>query len=133
MQLLFCPENKVTGAIFFHLQYTTDNRYIYGNDLNDAFLRMNKKRSTVLFCNFENQPRFMHVKILEPYKNWKPVKHSVIKNNALADQIHESGYAVIPFLDEKQLQQVTEFYEQEHALQIRDGGMFYSLYSKDLA
>jgi len=75
----------------------------------------------------------MRVKILEPYKHWKPVKHSVIKNDALAEQIHESGYAVIPFLDETQLQAVSAFYEQEHALQIEDGGMFYSLYSKDLA
>lgn len=75
----------------------------------------------------------MHVKILEPYKNWKPVRHHVIKSDALADQIHESGYAVIPFLDEAQLKHITAFYEQEHALHIEDGGMFYSLYSKDLA
>lgn len=74
----------------------------------------------------------MHVKIPESYKHWKPVKHSVIKNDVLAERIHEYGYAVIPFLNETQLRDISAFYEQEHALQIKDGGMFYSLYSKDL-
>lgn len=59
----------------------------------------------------------MRVKILESYKHWKPVTHSVIKDDALADQIHVHGYAVIPFLDSTQLQLISEFYEQEHALE----------------
>jgi hypothetical protein len=73
------------------------------------------------------------VKKINTYKRWEPVRHSVFKDDILAQTIHEKGYAVIPFLNNKQLESIKEFYEKEHRLNIENGGMFYSLYSKDLA
>jgi hypothetical protein len=75
----------------------------------------------------------MPVKTLTTYKNWKPILHSVIKDGSLANIIHEKGYAVIPFLNQNQLTEIRNLYKQEHSLDIKNGGMFYSLYSKDLA
>jgi hypothetical protein len=74
----------------------------------------------------------MPVKRITTYKDWSPIKHSVIKNEGLANRLHEKGYAVIPFLNEAQLQAVKTLYHQEHTLSTKDGGMFYSLYSKNL-
>ncbi len=75
----------------------------------------------------------MPIKRIDIYKSWSPIKHSVIKDETLANHIHEKGYAIVPFLNEIQLNAVKTFYEQEHSLSLKNGGMFYSLYSKDLA
>ena len=40
----------------------------------------------------------MFVKTLSKYKKWTPIKHSVIKDDAMANEIHTKGYVVIPFL-----------------------------------
>lgn len=75
----------------------------------------------------------MSVKTLNTYNNWEPVLNPVIKDKNLAKTIHEKGYAVMPFLNASQLQEILEFYNKEHQLKVKNGGMFYSLYSKDLA
>lgn len=75
----------------------------------------------------------MAVTVHTTYKNWQPVRHSVIKNSTLASTIHEKGYAVIPFLDEKALLLIKNLYASEHKLKNEDGAMFYGLYSKDIA
>jgi hypothetical protein len=75
----------------------------------------------------------MAVQTLFSYKNWKPIPHKVIKDQALRDTIHENGYAVIPFLSDERLKAIQALYEQEHAISAQKGGMFYGLYSKDLA
>lgn len=75
----------------------------------------------------------MPVKTTTKYKNWQPIKHNVIKNAALANTIHEKGYSVIPFLNDEQLNTIISFYHKEHKLSVQNGGMFYSLYSKDIA
>lgn len=72
------------------------------------------------------------VKTTNTYKNWRPVFHSVIKDKTLAGTIHEKGYAVIPFLTKDQLNAIKQLYRAEHSLTMKEGGMFYSLYSKDL-
>lgn len=75
----------------------------------------------------------MFVKTLSKYKKWTPIKHSVIKDDAMANEIHTKGYVVIPFLNGEQLQAAKVLYEQEHSFDIKNGGMFYSLYSKDIS
>jgi Phytanoyl-CoA dioxygenase (PhyH) len=75
----------------------------------------------------------MPVKTITNYKNWKPIFHSVMKDETLAQTIHEKGYVVVSLLSEKQITDLTKFYTQEHSLSIENGGMFYSLYSRDLA
>lgn len=74
----------------------------------------------------------MSVKIFNTYYNWKPILNPVIKDKDLAKTIHEKGYAVVPFLSSSQLEEVHAFYKKEHHLKVENGGMFYSLYSKDL-
>lgn len=51
----------------------------------------------------------------------------------MASTIHEKGYVTIPFLEEAQLNSIKQFYTKEHSLNSNSGGMFYSMYSKDLA
>ncbi len=63
--------------------------------------------------------------------NWQPVKHSVFKDEELADRIHENGYAVLPLLTEDQVDQIMEIYQREHSISAEQGGMFYSMYSSD--
>lgn len=69
---------------------------------------------------------------LNTYKNWKPVLHTVFKDPKLMQELHEVGYTVVPFLDQEQITCLKKLYEREHNLQMKNGGMFYSLYSKDL-
>ena len=74
----------------------------------------------------------MRVQLIDTYHGWKPVFHSVIRDQALAKTIHETGYAVISLLNQTQINDIRNFYDQEHTLRTEDGGMFYSLYSRDL-
>ncbi|MCC6371008.1 MAG: phytanoyl-CoA dioxygenase family protein [Bacteroidia bacterium] len=73
------------------------------------------------------------VRTLNTYKNWKPVFHSVVKNQALAQTLHEKGYAVLPFLNTDQIKQLKQLYANEHNIKAEKGAMFYTLYSKDHA
>lgn len=65
-----------------------------------------------------------------PY-NWSPVKHSVFRDQVLAEQIHREGYAVLPLLSEDQVERLADIYRREHSLSTDAGGMFYSMYSSD--
>lgn len=64
---------------------------------------------------------------------WKPVRHSIFNNDGLADIIHEVGYKVTPFLDQASLNQLQALYDETHQINDARGGMFYSVYSRDLA
>jgi hypothetical protein len=64
--------------------------------------------------------------------NWKPVQQSIIKNQEIADEVNRSGYAVVDFLSVDELNKLEELYHQHHNIQVKDGGMFYSVYSKDV-
>lgn len=72
------------------------------------------------------------VKTLNTFMGWQPVLHSVFKNAKLAAAIHQKGYAVMPLLDSTELNGLITFYKHEHNINAENGGMFYSLYSKDL-
>ena len=63
---------------------------------------------------------------------WKPIKHTLLKDTSLADTIHEKGYAIVQMLNEQQLSQLRNSYDSLHDIADERGGMFYSVYSRDL-
>lgn len=66
--------------------------------------------------------------------DWFPRKHCIIKDNLLRETIHEEGYAVIGNIGQKQIDFLRKPYFELHDFTISgsSGGMFYSLYSKDV-
>lgn len=70
---------------------------------------------------------------IKSYLNWQPVKHIVFKDNALRDVIHTRGYSTFEALSEEQLQRLHTLFQEEHSFDVKDGGMFYSMYSRDKA
>lgn len=75
----------------------------------------------------------MTVTLLKEYLDWKPKKHTVFKENALADRIHITGFSVFKALSDDQLLELNELFQAEHSFDIKEGGMFYSMYSRDKA
>ncbi|MBI3519105.1 MAG: phytanoyl-CoA dioxygenase family protein [Bacteroidetes bacterium] len=72
------------------------------------------------------------MEIQDAYTHWKPKPHTVFKDIFLTEHLHNVGYAVKPFLSEEQISSLKKLYYEEHNLQMENGGMFYSLYSRDL-
>ncbi len=66
-----------------------------------------------------------------PYR-WEPVPHTYIKDKSLQKEIGTTGYKVIPFLNEDQLNALRKIYTDNHSLSNGEGAMFYSVYSQDL-
>lgn len=64
---------------------------------------------------------------------WEPVAHTVFKDAALAQRIHEDGYVVMRLWSDAQIAALQSICEREHRLTAAEGGMFYSVYSQDLA
>jgi len=73
----------------------------------------------------------MSVTVKRNYLDWKPVKHVVFQNDNLAQQIHTSGYSLIDGLSNSQLTELNELFSAEHNFDVKEGGMFYSMYSRD--
>ncbi len=68
-----------------------------------------------------------------PSPAWEPVRHSVFRDDSLAQQIHADGYAVRRLWTAAQLDALQSLCDREHRVQADRGGMFYSVYSQDLA
>lgn len=68
---------------------------------------------------------------MHPY-NWKPVPQSILKSREIAAAVEDIGYTVVDFLKEEELKKLDELYRQHHHIDVKDGGMFYSVYSKDV-
>jgi hypothetical protein len=66
-------------------------------------------------------------------KPWQPVNYVVLKNPTIAEAIQGAGYTIAGKLDAKTLQNLKELYQSLHNFQSPRGGMFYSVYSRDLA
>ena len=75
----------------------------------------------------------MEVKLSRRYLDWKPIKHSFFKSPDLADKIHHKGYKVVDCISDEVISQLNDIYQEEHDFNVKDGGMFYSMYSKDTA
>lgn len=73
----------------------------------------------------------MPVKTQNNFLNWKPVENSVIQNEELRATIYKEGYELLPFLDAEAIRKLKGIYKEEHQFEVKDGGMFYSLYSRD--
>lgn len=64
---------------------------------------------------------------------WRPVRSGIIKDDVLTSVIHDKGYQVRPFLSADQLDKVRAIFNEHHDFSDKDGGMFYSVYSKNKA
>ena len=73
----------------------------------------------------------MTVTRLKDYLNWQPVKHTVFKDAQISEIIHNSGHITLNCLSKEQLSQLNEFFQEEHSFDVKEGGMFYSMYSRD--
>ena len=65
-------------------------------------------------------------------KPWQPVDYAVLKSAALADAISGTGYTIAGKLDREILESLRALYQSHHNFQSPQGGMFYSVYSRDL-
>lgn len=66
-----------------------------------------------------------------PENSWKPIKHSILKDDELASKIHEIGYSVNNMINDKDLDALMDLFQQNHQIEDEKGGMFYSIYSQD--
>ena len=64
---------------------------------------------------------------------WKPVKHTIVKNETLTEVIHEDGYSIAAKLPVSVLEQIQTLFNETHQMEQEGGGMFYSVYSQNLA
>lgn len=63
--------------------------------------------------------------------NWKPVKHSIIKDEKLANTIHKIGYSINKLITSTEIDALTALFNENHSFEDKNGGMFYSIYSQD--
>ncbi|HXH19735.1 MAG TPA: phytanoyl-CoA dioxygenase family protein [Chitinophagales bacterium] len=63
---------------------------------------------------------------------WKPVKHAFIRNAYLAEKIHDAGFATAGMLDINRVRELQTLYSALHHFKKPQGGMFYSIYSRDI-
>ena len=73
----------------------------------------------------------MSITVKRNYLDWKPVKHVVFKDDALADEIHTTGFSTFDGLSIEQLTSLNDLFNAEHSFDVKEGGMFYSMYSRD--
>jgi len=64
---------------------------------------------------------------------YQPIKHTFFRNPEIADQLHEEGYYVADFLKERERALLNEVYEKHHRLEDQKGGVFFGIFSKDVA
>jgi hypothetical protein len=65
--------------------------------------------------------------------DWSPAPFTVFKNEKLRQEIQTNGFSIVDLLDTATLDAMREIYRQEHQLKNEKGGMFYSVYSQDVA
>lgn len=63
---------------------------------------------------------------------WQPVKHHIIGDEKLQEKIHTRGFDVQAFLNPEQVGQLKNLFDAHHDWAEDKGGMFYSVYSRDL-
>jgi hypothetical protein len=65
--------------------------------------------------------------------NWTPQKHAIVKSEEIKNTLHETGYVTAGNIGPEKLAELKELYKQLHQFKSDKGGMFYSLYSDDIA
>jgi hypothetical protein len=63
---------------------------------------------------------------------WKPKKHTIIREDSLAQQLHEQGFGIQNLIDQDTIAKIQKLFDEHHNLTAANGGMFYSVYSQDL-
>lgn len=66
-------------------------------------------------------------------EGWRPLTPETVKQANLRKDLHDNGYAIIDFADATMVDNLRAVYHQNHQLEHEDGGMFYSVYSRDVA
>lgn len=66
-------------------------------------------------------------------KAWKIAEHSVVKDKQTRDALFEIGFSISGNIGETKTNQLKRTFENLHDFNKPEGGMFYSLYSNDLA
>lgn len=63
---------------------------------------------------------------------WKPATQQVFKDEQLGKLVDKLGYTAKNLISTEQLEALRSLYESKHDIQQTDGGMFYSVYSRNL-
>jgi hypothetical protein len=66
-------------------------------------------------------------------KAWKIAEHSVLKDKQTKEELFEIGFSISGNIGETKINQLRRTFESLHDFKQPEGGMFYSLYSNDLA
>ena len=67
------------------------------------------------------------------YSGWKRPAHEIIKDAQLKSELYNKGYSVIPgFISDTEVAELKNSYTQNHTINVADGGLFVSIYSKNL-
>ena len=74
----------------------------------------------------------MAVKIDYLNNPWKPVKHTVFRDDEIANQVYELGYVIKKIISDSQLERLENLYNHQHNIGGTEGGMFYSVYSQNI-
>lgn len=74
----------------------------------------------------------MSVRTKRKYLDWTPVPHSFIRDEKSKNRIHTEGFEILDLIESTDLEKLKSIFEREHQFNVKDGGMFYSMYSKDL-
>jgi hypothetical protein len=64
--------------------------------------------------------------------DWSPAPFTIFRNNKLQEEIQENGYAIVDLLTEENISELLTIYSGTHQINDKKGGMFYSVYSKDV-
>jgi hypothetical protein len=65
-------------------------------------------------------------------QSWQPQRHTFLQDPKMTDTLHNEGFCVAGTLESDQVEKLKELYAALHNFQSPEGGMFYSVYSRDL-
>jgi ectoine hydroxylase-related dioxygenase (phytanoyl-CoA dioxygenase family) len=65
--------------------------------------------------------------------SWTPAPFTVFKKPEIKQKVEEFGFAVVDLFEPSTIDAMRSIYKQEHQLTDEKGGMFYSVYSQDVA
>lgn len=67
------------------------------------------------------------------YSNWERPEHTIISDSLKRKELFEKGYIIIPgFLNSSEIKNLLKIYTENHAIKQEEGGLFVSIYSKNL-
>jgi hypothetical protein len=70
--------------------------------------------------------------IRNPLTDWKPIRHTIIKNQSISEKIHHDGFAVCSISDTNCIDNLRNYFELTHSFKDRSSGTFSSVFSKNI-